>query len=108
MKRRLALALLLAQLNAHAQTQQTQTRTQTRQRTPAQAAPTPTPTPTKDESDESDVVRITTNLVQFDAVVTDKKGRPVTDLSPEDFEVTVDGRRQPITLLLRRRAAGRA
>ncbi len=30
--------------------------------------------------DEEDVVRITTNLVQVDAVVTDKSGKVVTDL----------------------------
>jgi len=43
------------------------------------------------------VVRITTNLVQFDAVVTDKKGNPVTDLRPEEFEVYANGRKQPVT-----------
>lgn len=46
---------------------------------------------------DDDVVRITSNLVQFDAVVTDKSGRHVTDLKPEDFEVAVDGKRQEIT-----------
>src|SRR5947208_4317791 len=44
-----------------------------------------------------DVVKITTNLVQIDAAVTDKKGRPVTDLHAEDFEVYEDGRLQKIT-----------
>ena len=29
---------------------------------------------------EGDVVRITTNLVQVDAVITDKSGKPITDL----------------------------
>jgi VWFA-related protein len=62
-----------------------------------QAAPAPqSPAPTPQESDE-DVVRITSNLVQFDVTVTDKKGRIVTDLKPEDFEVSVNGKRQPIT-----------
>ncbi|HEX7315801.1 MAG TPA: VWA domain-containing protein [Pyrinomonadaceae bacterium] len=59
-------------------------------------APAQTPTP-KDESDDEDVVRITSNLVQFDAVVTDKQGRHVADIRPEEFEVFVDGRRQEIT-----------
>src|ERR1700755_392868 len=76
----------------HAQSQ-TQTQTQTTQTQAAQ----PTPTPAQDESDDSDVVRITPNLVQFDAVVTDKKGQPVTDLQPEEFEITVNGKRQTIT-----------
>jgi VWFA-related protein len=55
------------------------------------------PTPTPPEESDEDVVRITSNLVQFDAVVTDKQGRPVTDLRPEDFEVYVGGRKQEIT-----------
>jgi VWFA-related protein len=54
----------------------------------------PTPVPPQNEED---VVRITTNLVQVDALVTDKKGRQVTDLRPEDFEILEDGRPQKIT-----------
>ena len=46
--------------------------------------------------DEQDVVRINTNLVQVDAVVT-KDGKPVKDLKAEDFEIFEDGRRQTIT-----------
>ena len=45
----------------------------------------------REESDEDDVVRITSNLVQIDAVVTDKKGRQVTDLKAEEFEILADG-----------------
>src|SRR5205085_2294771 len=47
--------------------------------------------------DKDDVVRITSNLVQVDAVVTDKKGQPVTDLRPEEFEIYEDNRPQKIT-----------
>ena len=47
------------------------------------------------KSDE-DVVKITTNLVQIDAVVT-KNGKMVTNLKAEDFEIFEDGRRQEIT-----------
>ena len=43
------------------------------------------------------VIRITVNLVQVDAVVTDSKGRQVTDLKPEDFEIIEDGAPRPIT-----------
>ncbi len=92
----LTFALLTSTLvhpaRAHAQTPETEAAKQQTQ-TNAQATPTPTPK----EDDDGDVVRITTNLVQFDAVVTDKKGQQVTDLRPEDFEVSVNGRRQAIT-----------
>ena len=55
-------------------------------------APQQTPKP-----DDVDVVRITTNLVQVDAVVTDSKGKLVTDLKPEEMEIFEDGRKQKIT-----------
>lgn len=43
------------------------------------------------------VFRVTTELIQVDAIVIESKGRPVTDLSPDDFEVRQDGKRQKIT-----------
>ena len=55
--------------------------------------------PTTKKTDDEDVVRITTNLVQLDAVVTDSKGRVVTDLGPEEFEILEDGKSQKITNL---------
>ncbi|HSW51307.1 MAG TPA: VWA domain-containing protein, partial [Bryobacteraceae bacterium] len=42
-------------------------------------------------------VRFTPDLVQVDAVVTDAKGKQVTSLRPEDFEITEDGKHQTIT-----------
>lgn len=42
------------------------------------------------------VIRITVNLVQVDAVVTDSKGKPVTDLEAKDFEILQDGKPQKI------------
>jgi len=45
---------------------------------------------------DDDVVRITTNLVQIDAIVT-KDGKNVPNLKPEDFEIFEDGRKQTIT-----------
>jgi VWFA-related protein len=44
---------------------------------------------------DDDVVRITTNLVQVDVVVT-KGGKPVRDLKADDFEIFEDGKRQEI------------
>lgn len=52
------------------------------------SAQEPAPTP--------GVIRINVNLVQVDAVVTDAKGNPVTDLTAEDFEVLQDGKPQKI------------
>jgi VWFA-related protein len=49
------------------------------------------------DRDRDDVVKISVTLVQVDAVVTNKKGRHVTDLKPEDFEISEDGKRQHIT-----------
>src|SRR5687767_7805025 len=46
--------------------------------------------------DDDDVVRITTNLVQIDAVVT-KDNKPVTGLTEDDFEILEDGKPQFIT-----------
>jgi VWFA-related protein len=64
--------------------------------TTSQALPPP---PQQRGPGDDDVVRITSNLVQVDAVVTDKKGRQVTDLSIQDFEVLEDGHPQKITNL---------
>ena len=61
-----------------------------------QTKPIPNKQQPEAEDDQDTVVRITTNLVQVDAVVT-KDGRPVTDLTPNDFSITEDGRPQTIT-----------
>lgn len=59
-------------------------------------AQTPTPTPTVVEED-ADVVKISTALIQVDVTVTDKDGKAVTDLKPEDFEIYENGEKQEIT-----------
>jgi VWFA-related protein len=38
------------------------------------------------------VIQVGLDLVRIDASVTDSKGRPVTDLRPEDFRLRVDGK----------------
>lgn len=58
---------------------------------------TPTPVPPQQDQSDDEVVRITTNLVQIDVTVTDKKGQPVTDLRPEEVEILEDNRPQKIT-----------
>lgn len=67
-------------------------------RTPSQS-PTPASAPQQTAPGDDDVVRITANLVQIDAVVTDRKGQQVTDLGDQDFEILEDGRAQKITNL---------
>lgn len=61
-----------------------------------QDRPGPPPPPQQTTTDKDDVVKITTNLVQVDVVVT-KGGKQVTDLTADDFEIFEDGRRQTIT-----------
>ena len=63
-----------------------------------QPAPTPPPVPVlKPIQSPVDVVKITSNLVQVDAVVTDKNGNLVTDLKPEELQILEDGKPQKIT-----------
>lgn len=54
----------------------------------------PSPEQRVDKTD--DRVIVNTNLVQVDAVVTDKNNKPVTDLQPGDFELIEDGHVRPI------------
>src|SRR6185436_1260323 len=48
------------------------------------------------KSDDQDVIKVNSNLVSLDAIVKDKKGRPITDLKAEDFTVTENGVPQKI------------
>src|SRR5436190_9005795 len=57
----------------------------------------PPPVPQTQKPADVDVVRITTNLVQVDAVVTDNHGKVVTDLKPDEIEIFEDGHKQKIT-----------
>jgi VWFA-related protein len=62
-----------------------------------QQQPQPAPHTTVSSPEDEDVVKITTNLVQVDAVVTDRSGKVVTDLAPSDFQIFEDGHPQSIT-----------
>src|SRR5215212_3465820 len=53
--------------------------------------------PKRQQQSDEDVVRVSASLVQVDAVVTDKDGRVVTDLRPEELRVIEDGRARNIT-----------
>lgn len=52
---------------------------------------------TQQQKQEETVIRLETELVQIDMVVTDKDGKPVGGLRREDFELYEDGKRQAIT-----------
>lgn len=54
------------------------------------------PTATPPVADD-DTLKISTALIQVDVTVTDKDGKIVTDLKPEDFEVYENGNKQDIT-----------
>src|SRR5216683_8240520 len=51
---------------------------------------------TKKSADQDDVIKVTSNLVNLDVIVKDKKGKAITDLKPDDFTVTENGVRQNI------------
>jgi len=83
--------MLLVALVPRATGQQPQQRPTTEPPKPATAPPQNPP-----ETESQDVVKITTNLVQVDAVVT-KDGKQITDLKGEDFQLFEDGKPQTIT-----------
>ena len=60
------------------------------------APPTPQPSATP-VARARPVIRISTDMVQIDAVITDKDGKGVVDLRPEDFEIFEDGRKQTVS-----------
>ncbi|MDQ1591546.1 MAG: hypothetical protein QOG71_2173 [Pyrinomonadaceae bacterium] len=91
-------ALLLSLLAPLAGAQQPRTsQAPPAQTTPRQTTPPPTQQPAPDDDGDDEVVRITTNLVQVDAVVVDKKGKQVTDLTADEFEIFEDNRERKIT-----------
>lgn len=47
--------------------------------------------------DDDKTIRIDTELIQLDVIVTDKDGRAVDKLRQEDFEITEDGKKQSIS-----------
>jgi VWFA-related protein len=56
---------------------------------------------TSDEIDETDIVRVSSNLVPIPASVVDAGGNAITGLKLEDFELRVDGHLRPISDLTR-------
>lgn len=88
----LACQLLLGQFAQTTFSQKPPRGTQAQPKSPQAEQP-----PARQSEDET--VKITTNLVQVDAVITDKDGNPVTDLKPEELEIREDDKPQKITNL---------
>jgi len=59
----------------------------------AQSTTSPAVKPTPD----TDVVRITSTLVQLDVSVTDKEGRPIKDLRPEEIHLFENGKERKLS-----------
>lgn len=74
-------------------------------RTPPAATQTPAKdsprTNTGEEVEESDIVRVSSNLVPIPASVVDARGIAITGLKLEDFELRVDGLLKPISDMTR-------
>src|SRR5688572_27833037 len=90
MKRKFLISVLIFQLSLSGFAQQRD------QQKPSPQVPQADRQQPKPQSDE-DVVRISTNLVQVDPVITDSKGKQVTDLSADEVQILEDGKPQKIT-----------
>ena len=90
MRRKVLIGSLLVQLTLSVLAQQPDPQKQ--KESPSQTESQKTQRPGDDE-----VVRITTNLVQVDPVITDANGKVVTDLREDEVEILEDGKVQKIT-----------
>ena len=64
---------------------------------PAQEPAKPQPLLKQEEQEPEQVFRINTKLVQIDVVITGKGNAHVDDLKEEDFELSVDGKKQSLS-----------
>ena len=67
----------------------------------AGAARAQDPAPARPPAAQDEVIKVNTNLLQTDVVVTDRQGRVVDDLKAEQFELQVDGQTRPISFFER-------
>ena len=61
------------------------------------ASPSPSSKDPGDDVEESDIVRVSSNLVPIPASVVDNKGTALISLKVDDFELRVDGQLKPIS-----------
>jgi VWFA-related protein len=55
------------------------------------------------QNSDDDVIRIRTDLISFEATVTDAQGKPVRDLKSRDFKIYEDGVERPIAFFEQQR-----
>src|SRR4029453_10611521 len=60
----------------------------------AQTKTAPPPTPPSEQQDKPPPFRLSVNVVAVDVQVIGRDGRPVPDLGPEKFSVTINGKRR--------------
>jgi Ca-activated chloride channel homolog len=65
------------------------------------ASPSPSSKAPGDDIEESDIIRVSSNLVPIPASVVDNRGVALTSLKVDDFELRVDGQLRPISDLSR-------
>jgi VWFA-related protein len=56
----------------------------------------PAPAQQQNQEGDEDVIRITSQLIQVDAVVTDKNDQVIPDLKPDEFSLYENGKRQEL------------
>src|SRR5580692_69112 len=68
------------------------------QSTPSPAMPTPFPASQELAPNQTPAIRASSDLVRIDVEVTDKSGKPVKGLTPEQFSISENGRTQKISI----------
>jgi VWFA-related protein len=63
----------------------------------ASAASAQTASPTPAPEDDGDVVKISTDIIQLDVTVVDKKGRVINDIRREEIEIYENGKKQELS-----------
>src|SRR5579862_9940154 len=68
------------------------------QSTPSPATPAPAPASQEVAPNQTPAIRASSDLVRIDVEVTDKSGKPVKGLTPEQFSITENGKQQKISI----------
>src|ERR1700721_3989172 len=68
------------------------------QSTPSPATPPPAPASQELAPNQTPAIRASSDLVRIDVEVTDKSGKPVKGLTPEQFTIAENGKQQKISV----------